>query len=333
MLHKIENRAFSAPEKVNLLRALQKAYNDLGDYDTAFSYAVKAGKVTRDQIGYKPEVELVYHNGTMKYFSKEFFDTQPASKNTSKKPVFILGMPRSGTTLLETILHAHKDIAGVGEDPFLREIIEKHAWLQKSEGIPFPFRNRPVERGVMGLDEIARTYLAHIEKLAPGAERIVNKAIANIQLAGTISLIFPNAYFIYIKRHPLASCVSSFMQHFAYNAQPYTNDLNDLGTAYAHHCELMEHWRTVLPKKIFELSYENLVEDTENQAKKVIEFLELPWDESCLSFYETEKIVRTASVMQVRQPIYKSSLDSWKKYEKNLGPLKEALGKYAEYND
>lgn len=328
-LHEIERTGFrnlDNTKKARIYTLLYQAYEDLKDYDKAFAYAEKAGITRKLDSDYDIRKVALEHRMRIKLSTPDFFATTRTSDCNSDVPVFILGMPRSGTTLLEQIMHAHKDIKGIGEDSYISEMLKKESYL-KTTPHPSMARGVPMQE-IESLNEMAGDYLQYIQKKAPGAKRIVNKAITNLHLAGFLYLMFPKAYFIYIKRHALDSCLSTFFRSFKNNSQPYSNDLRDLGIVYAMHCQLMEHWHKVLPTRILDVSYEDMVEDTEGQAHRIIEFLNLPWDDNCLKFYETKKVVKTASLQQVRQPIYKTAMDSWKKYEKHVGPLAKALGAY-----
>lgn len=330
-LHKIEKdkiKTLDVKRQALIYTLLHRAYEHLGDFDRAFTYAERAGIIKKQNSKYNIRSVAMLNGWRISYFTNEFFQQRENSGCDSKKPVFILGMPRSGTTLLEQILHAHKDIKGIGEDAHLNDLIKNKSFMEPFNDLPYLQRNTPLERGVMTLHEIAQDHLQYIERKAPGAQRIIDKAITNIYMVGITHLLFPNSHFIYIKRHPLDCCLSAFFRNFNQNSQPYTNDLTDLGMVYAMHCKLIEHWHKVLPGKILDVVYEDIVEDMEGQARRVIDFLELPWDDSCLKFYEAKKTVKTASVQQVRQPIYKSSMESWKRYEKHIGPLAKALGIY-----
>jgi tetratricopeptide (TPR) repeat protein len=330
-LHAIEKSSINELtdiKKARIYTLLYKAYDAIGDYDTAFNYATKAGEIRKSISQYDSNKATLLHQLRIKYYDKDFFFNQAPSSNNSQKPVFILGMPRSGTTLLEQILHAHKDIQGIGENIHLAKLINEKSLLPPSNDVPYLHRKTPENRETLSLDEIAKIHLDYLDQRAPNALRVVDKSISNLILAGIINRIYPNAYMIYIKRNPLSSCLSTFVRHFNQGSQPYSNDLNDLGLAYAQHCELIKHWKDVLPIKIFEISYEDLVTDTESKARELIAFLGLKWDPNCLNFHEEKKVVKTASLDQVRKPIYNSSLQSWKKYKKHLKPLITALGPY-----
>ena len=327
-LEKKKIKTFNAKQQALIYTLLHRAYENLGDFDKAFDCAKQAGDIRKKESKYNIRRAALLHQWRLIYFTKDFFKERKPSDCVSNKPVFILGMPRSGTTLLEQILHAHPDIKGIGENAHLTTLIKEKSFMEPFNNVPYLQRNMPLEKGSMSLQEIAENHLEYINKKAPGAERVVDKAITNFFYVGIMHLIYPHAHFIHIKRHPLDCCLSAYFRNFNQDSQPYTNNLSDLGMVYAMYCQLMEHWHRVLPGKIIDVVYEDIVDDMEGQARRIIDFLKLPWDENCLKFYEAKKAVRTASMQQVRRPIYKTSMESWKKYEKHLGPLAKALGPY-----
>lgn len=328
ILHLVEKEKKDMPplHRAALYTVLFKAYEDLKDYDKAMECGAKAGKIRKEDKGYNPHVAQLLVNSIKQYFDESFFRDTATSGLDSKLPVFILGMPRSGTTLLEQILHSHAAVTGIGEDKHFGELMEEKSFLPPRNGVPYIYRKKPISSGIMTFREMGENHLAYLESKSRGAQRAVDKGIIHYNWVGPLYLAFPHAYFIHLTRNPLSSALSAYIRNFANNAHTYTNDLADLGTAYRLHYEIMDHWKKVVPAKILDLSYESLVEDTENQARRVIDFLELPWDDNCLEFHKTKKVVKTASVQQVRKPIYKDSLQTWKKYEKHLAPLVEGLG-------
>lgn len=314
-----------------LYTTLYKAYDDLGEHDKAMEYAALAGKTRLRTRQYDLNKNKIIYDAVKKYFDKDFFETTATSGLDSELPVFILAMPRSGTTLLEQILHSHKDVTGIGEDKHFARLIEASSYLPPHNGVPYVYRIKELHKlkSSMSLEEIGREHLAYLEAKANGAKRVVDKGIIHYSWVGMLYLAFPRAKFIHLTRDPLSSALSSYTRNFANNTHPYTNDLYDLGCTFRLHYEIMEHWKKVVPVRIYDLSYESLVEDTEGEARKLTDFIGLPWDENCLNFHRTKKVVKTASAQQVRKPIYKSSLKTWQKYEKHLAPLVEGLGPYA----
>jgi len=242
----------------------------------------------------------------------------------SDVPVFVLGMPRSGTTLTEQIIASHPDVHGAGE---LRELMGVVQDIESGGMVAFP-------ENLQGLtaQHVARwgqEYVARVAKRAPHAKRITDKMPANYLAMGLIPLMLPNAKIIHVKRNPVDTCVSCFTRLFNRH-QDATYDLFELGRHYANYGRLMQHWHRVLPAGSFiEVQYEDIVADMEGQARRLIDHVGLPWNDACLAFHENKRSIRTASVTQVRQPIYGSSVERWRNYERFLGPLLEGLAEFA----
>lgn len=304
--------------------ALFKACQDIGDYDRAFESLQVGAQAKRKAIHHQSGHLERWMDDIRSYFSADFFENQHIQGYDTEQPVFILGMPRSGTTLLEQILHAHPDVSGIGEERRLSELITEFSSLPEYDGKPYPLR-RSRSGAYLPPQAIGREYMHFMNKAGNSAKRIVSKSIAHRLWAGMSSLIFPQAKYIHIHRDPMDMCLSCYATNFTGAAQGYTYDLSELGAHYKTHTRLISHWNDVLPGRILNVRYEDIVKDTEHQARQILGFLDLPWDDRCLEFYKAEKSVSTASVDQVRQPIYDRSVGRWKKYEKHLTPLIEAL--------
>jgi tetratricopeptide (TPR) repeat protein len=301
--------------------ALGKVYDDIGEHEKSFAHYIEGCRLKRAKITYDANIKDTQIERIKNIFSKDYIDAMRGSGHSSKTPIFVLGMPRSGTTLTEQIIASHPDVFGAGE---LYDLMDLANWEGKTGPVVFP-ENIPTLHKVQ-IKEMGERYVAGLQERAPQSKRITDKMPANFFQIGLIHLILPNAKIIHVNRHPLDTCISCFTRLFAHN-QDATYDLYELGRFYRGYHDIMNHWRRVLPKNSFyDIQYEKLVEDTETQAKALIKYCGLEWHESCLAFYENKRSIRTASVTQVRQPIYKSSLARWKKYEKFLGPLIEGLG-------
>ena len=318
--------------KQEIYATLAKAHDDVKDYDTAFAYYKKASDIKNDalkkQFNLERQIQGTQYIKT--FFSKECIDKYKTLGFESDIPVFIAGMPRSGTTLLEQILHAHPDIHGIGEVRYIDDILQSHKYIEDFNKHLFTQKLRPdspsltpEEFGKLYIDKITRT---PEEKKA---RRIINKAISNFSWLGVIATALPRAKIIHINRNPLDSCLSTYTRQFRSDEQPYSYDLVNLGLFYQSYADLMEHWHSVIPDMILNVQYEDIVNDFENQARRIIDFLGLPWNDQCLRFFESQKFVSTASVHQVRQPIYKTAQNKWKNYDRHLAPLIKALGPYA----
>ncbi len=225
-------------------------------------------------------------------------------------------MPRSGTTLVEQILAAHPSIHAAGELPHMRRIVDGLGG--------FPQSAAELDGGA--LRRLGERYLNLIASASQDKARVVDKAPINFVNLGLIQLVLPDAKIIHARRDPVDTCVSCYTKLFA-NSQNFTYDLAELGRYCRDYLTLMEHWRATLPTSRFiEVDYEAVVDDVEGQARRILEFLELPWDPACLEFYRVERPVRTSSVNQVRQPIYRSSVGRWRQHADALQPLLQALG-------
>ncbi|MDQ6959724.1 MAG: sulfotransferase, partial [Mariprofundaceae bacterium] len=302
--------------------ALGKGFDDTKQYDKAFGHFLEGCRLRRKRIEYSAEGNAQYGQNIRAFFSRENIDQLRGEACSSDLPIFVLGMPRSGTTLTEQILASHPDVHGAGELPDLLDIAgnpqEKNAsdYPQSLVGIT------QAELRIMG-----DRYVAGLKERNPEAPRITDKMPANFNCLGLIHLMLPQAKIIHIKRNPVDTCLSNFTKLFGHKAQPQSYDLAEIGHYYRNYARLMEHWREVLPQgSFYEVQYEELVADNENQARALIDYCGLDWDDACLASHKTERIVRTASITQVRQPIYKTSVERWRKYEAHLEPLLEALG-------
>lgn len=317
--------------QILLYFSLYKAYEDLEDYDTAFDYLLKATKLKRKDIPYNSNSAKKYFSDIKAFFTEDFikeFDISTSCK--SDRPVFILGMPRSGTTLLEQVLHAHPDIEGIGESPVLDMLIREYSYIPPHNDAKYPLRVIQKHKKVFSVQQIGEKYCDYLDKVSPISKRVINKSITNFHWFAYILLSIPNAHFIHVTRSPMDSCLSTFTKNFADTTQGFSYDLTEMGEYYREYHALMAYWESIVPGRIIHISYESMVEDLEYEAKRVIKALGLDWSPACLEFHNARKDVRTASAMQVRQPIHKKSISRWKKYEKQLQPLVEALGDLAK---
>lgn len=327
-LQALESRAkdihsLSKHKQIFLHYALGKAYDDLGEYDKAFPEFEKGAALKRQTLNYRSEDEKVRTDSVIKTFTPELFKRLSGHGNQSNAPIFVLGMPRSGTTLTEQIIASHPSVHGAGELRDYLDIVSDTSLSGLAQSLAYGGDFSGLRPDL--LDKWGSEYIARIQKLGQGAHRITDKMPANYLLLGLIPLTLPNAKIVHVKRDPIDTCLSCFTRLFNRH-QSATYDLTELGQHYLNYHRLMEHWKRVLPANAFiEIEYESLISDTEVQAKRLIEELSLEWDSACLDFYKNERRVRTASVTQVRQPIYKSSVERWRHYEKHLQPLLEQL--------
>lgn len=317
----IANKDTGAKELRGLYFAAAKMFDDVGRYDDAFRYydlANKSASGTYDAKGLEQNYAEL-----KKTYSRKFFDAHTDFGLDSERPVFIVGMPRSGTTLTETIIGAHPQVFAAGElETIKRCEREMSSLVFKDEG---PQKN-PLSISWVGIEVLAQRYLDAIDTKAKDARaiRVTDKMPHNFQAVGLIALMFPKARIIHTRRNPFDTCLSIWQQNFN-DAHTYGRNFTDLGHHYAHYLDLMAHWRDVLGSRILEIDYENLVENQEDVSRQLIDFVGLPWDDACLRPQDVNRTVLTASVWQVRQPVYKRSAGRWKNYEPHLAPLRESL--------
>lgn len=305
-------------ERAPLHHAFAKLCNDVGRHDEAFSH-FQAGKSYK-KLTFHMELHRATYAAMKKVFAGPFWKDREGFGVADERPVFIVGMPRSGTSLTEQVLASHRDIEGLGELPDLRKLAFSLGFGAADSAA---FGNRIASLDKDGVQGLANTYLAAYKRAAP-ARRLIDKSPHNYELLGFIALLFPRAHIIHCRREPMDNCVAIFMQNFS-DSHGYNKDLETLGGYFREYRELMKHWRQALPLAIHENNYETLVADFEPSVRAMVNFLGLPWDENCLGYHKTERQVRTPSRWQVRQPIYTSSVGRWRRYEKHLGPLKAAL--------
>lgn len=314
----------SDTRRLSLHFALGKCYDDTGDYDRAFEHYLAGCKLKRARFDYDPDAAAAQFAELRQIFSKDYIDRLRGSGDPSAQPIFVLGMPRSGTTLTEQIIASHPDVYGAGELPDLLRIAHRRTHPEVNT---FPANLGHLDAAT--LTAWAQEYLAGLTQRAPQAKHITDKMPANFFAVPLIHLMLPNAKIIHVNRNPVDTCVSCFTRLF-HRKQEHTYDLAELGRYYADYARLMAHWRSVLPVGAFyDVQYEAIVADQEGEARKLLAYCGLAWHDACLDFHKTERQVRTASVVQVRQPIYTSSVERWRKYEKHLGPLLDALGEFA----
>lgn len=311
-------------DKVALHYAAGKICDDLQRYEQAFQHFDTANR--QSNLHFNP-AEVRKERQQMKtVFTKKFFDGRPDWGFASDLPVFIVGMPRSGTTLTEQILAAHSDVFGAGE----LALFERLSYLSEeiSPGHdPFPVSALKLSK--FGAELIGRRYIDKLRTYPDRAvKRITNKMPHNFETLGMIALTLPKAKIIHCRRSPMDTCLSCWTKNFN-EAHSYNRSLVDLGHYYRGYYRLMEHWREVLPIEILDIDYEDYIGNFEATVRKILDFVELPWDPKCLEFYKAERAVQTVSNWQVRQPIYKSSVGRWQRYMPHIQPLLEALGPLA----
>jgi tetratricopeptide (TPR) repeat protein len=302
--------------------ALGKAYEDLDQRERSFRHFLEGNALKRREFVYSEPETLGFLNRIRTVFTADLMHSKRDLGNPSTVPIFIVGMPRSGTTLVEQILASHPKIFGAGELEEFRKAVHSlrvsNGALSFPEGVP--------ALSAQQLRQLGTSYLDAVGSTASRAERVTDKLPENLSYVGLIHLALPNARIIHMRRDPVDTCLSCFSQLFD-GDQPYCYDLGELGRYYRAYETLMEHWRQVLPAGVMlEVQYEEVVADIEGQARRMIAYCGLEWDDACLAFYETQRPIRTASATQVRQPIYRTSIGRWKPYQHLLQPLIKELG-------
>jgi tetratricopeptide (TPR) repeat protein len=303
--------------------ALGKAYDDIGDADKAFEHYSIGTRLKRVTLNYNEAEVFEFFDEIQRIFTKDFIGRTDIPKNPSNVPIFIIGMPRSGSTLTEQIISAHPKVFGAGE---IKNLSFSIAQLRlKYPSLPkFPAMAEAMKPSQFAA--VAKSYLSAITQISDSAERVTDKLLTNFFFAGLIHMVFPNAKIVHTRRNPIDSCLSTFTKLFK-DDMPHSYDLGELGRYHRKYEDLMAYWHRVLPSDaLLSVQYEEMVEDPETNARRVIEFLGLDWDPACLKFHESNRPVKTASVSQVRKPIYKSSVERWRRYGDRLNPLIEALG-------
>jgi tetratricopeptide (TPR) repeat protein len=298
-------------QSIALRYALGKCFDDVGEYDNAFQRYLEANELTR-RYGYRYDggklAALVER--LMERFDAAFIRELQPRGSSSERPVFILGMPRSGTSLVEQILASHPQVFGAGEVRFWDSAL---ATLEKTGYAP-DFAAALVPRFVVD-------YLARLATVPQDALRVTDKMPANFLCAGLIHAAFPGARIIHMQRHPIDTCLSIYFQNL-FDTSAYGHDLEQLTHYYTQYVRITDHWRAVIPAaSLLEVPYEALVTDPEGWTRRMLSFIGLPWDPQCLEFHRTERVVITASRWQVRQKIHAASVERWKHYEKHIGPL------------
>ncbi|MBV8634878.1 MAG: tetratricopeptide repeat protein [Burkholderiaceae bacterium] len=306
--------------------ALGKAYEDVERFDESFAAYEQGNRLKHGTLAWNEADDDAVLEQMKAVFSSEFFAGHRKLSHAGKAPIFIVGMPRSGTTLLEQILSTHPGgVFGAGELKELHEIV--NAAMPGADPLQFP-------RAVAGFADqdfrrLGEQYIEQVWRQAPEALHITDKMPSNFFYIGMIHLMFPSAKIIHAMRDPMDSCFSCYSRLFNKHNVRFAYDLGTLGRYYARYIKLMRHWHAVLPPgTILDLHYEDMVADTEGQARRVLEYVGLPWDEACLEFHNNKRRVKTASLAQVRKPIYKTSVARWKHYAKHLGPLLELVSEY-----
>lgn len=322
--HSLERADPGTKARMQLCYALGRARDGARDYDGAFDAYAAGNRLKRQTLNYdvaKDEALMRRIEGT---FDAAYFDARGDGGCKSEVPVLIIGMPRSGTSMVEQILASHSQVFGAGE---LNDLLRLVHGIDGADGAVYPetFAILSDEE----LEALGAAYAEGLSARAPEAAKVIDKLPNNFLYMGAVRAILPRAKIIHCVRDPMDTCLSCHNLLFLF-AQHYCYDLDELGRFYKSYSRLMAHFHRALPGWILDVRYEDVIEHQERETRRMLEFLELPWENQCLSFHETQRSVQTASSGQVRQPLYKSSIARWKRYQKHLGPLRNALGPIVE---
>jgi tetratricopeptide (TPR) repeat protein len=310
--------SLSENERIELHFALAKAYDDIGRHAPAFEHLQSGNTLKRRMVTYDEAAQLGALRNIEETFTSELIAARRGLGNPSDRPIFIVGMPRSGTTLVEQILASYPRVFGGGE---LHHMLDLVSAGRAGAKFPFDFARLSGEQ----LSALGSLYVERIRPLAPLADHITDKLPANFSIAGLLHLALPGAHIVHVRRDPVDTCFSCYANLFSHGLE-FTYDLGELGRHYRAYASLMEHWRRILPEgAMLEVQYEDLVADFKPQARRIVDYCGLEWDARCLSFYETKRAVRTASAAQVRRPLFSSSIGRWRPYKEQLRPLLDAL--------
>ena len=318
----LETPELAPAERVNVHFALGKIYDDLERYDDAFAHFRKGNELDDRAAAFDPRVHGILVNRLIRICNKQLFARRQGLGSETGAPVFIVGMPRSGTTLIEQVLASHPDVFGAGELDNMSHLI--NAIPAEVSGAP-SYPECASELDAVTACRLGDSYASYVGRLSGGSRRVTDKMPANFMHLGFIALLLPRARVIHAMREPMDSCLSCYFQHFT-APMPFATDLTNLGHYYQAYELMMSHWHRVLPLPILDVPYEDMVADHEATCRKIVDFCGLEWDDACLQFHKTERTVKTASTWQVRQPLYSTSVARWRHYEKFLDPLKQALG-------
>jgi len=316
-------KSTSDKDRSHLAFGLGKAYEDLGNYDKSMEFVIQATRIKRNSFDYSISGSRRQFDRIREVFTPDFFSAHLDPGDPDQTPIFILGMPRSGTSLVEQVLASHAEVFGAGE---IYDLVKVYQSIKKpvDEKQADTFPDGLLELDSRAFADLGKQYITRIRKYSADARFITDKMPHNFLRIGFIRAILPNARVIHCSRDPMDNCLSLFKTDLL-EGHRYSYDMSELGQYYKMYLELMDYWRDTLPGFIYEQSYEELVSSQQEQVSRLLEYCGLPWDDACMDFHKTRRKVNTASNAQVSRPIYKDSVQLWKRYEKQLEPLKAAI--------
>ena len=321
MQEALATEAMTEEARVSVEYALGKAFEDCKDFDAAFGWYAKGAARQRQRVAYDPVQTEAINDRIIDIFDAAFFAERSSWGHDDPAPIFIVGLPRSGSTLIEQILASHSLVDGTSELPELGRLAVSIGKF-RSDGVTYPEAVRDLERA--DCRALGRSYLERTRRHRGSGMFFTDKMPNNFPSIGLIRLILPRAKVIDARRHPLDSCMGAFKQLFA-AGQTFSYDLFELGEYYRQYIRMMDWWHQTLPGFVLQADYEAMVGDQENEIRRLLDFCGLPFEEACLQFHKTERAVKTASSEQVRQPIYTGSLGSWRRFRKHLSPVERQL--------
>ncbi len=329
MRQQLARTDLAGDDRLHLEFAVGKALEDAAEYETSFEHYARGNAIRHAQLHYSAAdtSERVQH--IREHYTRPFFGARAGAGCTARDPIFIVGLPRSGSTLIEQILSSHSQVEGTMELPEVTSIT-RMLREQGNEDSAMPYHEQLAALDADALRALGERYLEHTRiQRKTAAPLFIDKMPNNFMHIGLLHLMLPNAIIIDARRHPLACCFSGFKQHFA-RGQSFTYSLDDIARYYRDYVALMAHFDEVLPGRVHRVFYERMVEDTEGEVRRLLDHCGLPFEASCLRFFENARPVRTASSEQVRQPIYREGVDHWRHYAPWLAPLQSALGNVLE---
>ena len=330
MENELARTDISEEDRFHLHFSLGKAFEDDGRYAESFSHYEKGNELRKKRVAYDEDESHEHFARSKDLFTPAFFRAREKVGSEARDPIFIVGLPRSGSTLIEQILSSHSAVEGTMELPDIMSIAGRLG-AKKKRGQRSLYPEKLLELEPDDFAKLGEEYLERTRiQRRTGRPFFTDKMPNNFGHVGLIHLILPNAKIIDARRHPLGCCFSNFKQHFA-RGQGFTYDLAGMGRYYRDYVALMAHFDAVLPGRVHRVIYERMVENPESQVRALLDYCGLPFEDGCLKFYENDRAVRTASSEQVRQPIYRNAVEHWQNYETWLGPLKEALGSVLDF--
>jgi tetratricopeptide (TPR) repeat protein len=325
MRGQLERSDISEEDRFHFHFAIGKAFEDAGQFEESFRHYLEGNRLRREAIPYDPDETSAHVQRSKSVFTRELIAERADAGCKARDPIFIVSLPRAGSTLLEQILSSHSQVEGTMELPDIMTISRQLGGRRKrSEESRYPEILAELDADELG--KLGERYISETRiQRKTDAPYFIDKMPNNFQHVGLIHLILPNAKIIDARRHPLGCCFSAFKQHFA-RGQNWSYRLEEIGRYYRDYVELMAHFDDVLPGRVLRVHYESVVEDTEAEVRRLLEYCGLPFEEACLQFYNNPRAVRTASSEQVRTPIYREGIEHWRHFEPWLGPLKTMLG-------